>query len=394
MGIRILMVALGLLSLAGCASLDQPIPALESQLFDDAAFRAPSEPVGADDLFSLSEPMRAYLHSEAFKTQQHGKGAQRGLINALYQKKELKLEYDSTQTRTAAQAFSARQGNCLSLVIMTAAFAKELGMEVQYYNVQAGRTWSRNGDIYVASTHVNLSLGKRRLDRAPGSRGRPDETLLIDFLPAEEVSALEAYPVAEDDIVAMFMNNRAAEALMQERLDDAYWWARSATKRRPSFVPAYNTLGAIYQRHGNAVMAERAFKAALARESENVVVMQNLVGVLAALGKGAESNALAAQVARIEPFPPFHFFTLGMEAMRNNDYAKARTLFAREVDRDPNYDEFHFWLAIACIRLGDTGKAQEQLRLARDTSTSQDSTRRYSAKLDRLRLQNRSRDAH
>jgi hypothetical protein len=41
------------------------------------------------------------------------------------------IEYDSTVTRTAAQTYAARAGNCLSLVIMTAAFAEELGLRVR-----------------------------------------------------------------------------------------------------------------------------------------------------------------------------------------------------------------------------------------------------------------------
>ena len=62
-------------------------------------------------------------------------------------------------------------------------------------------------------------------------------------------------------------------------------------------------------------MAERTFRMALEREPEDIVVMENLVPVLAALGKTAESQALAKRVASIEPNPPFHYFNLGMKAM-------------------------------------------------------------------------------
>ena len=57
------------------------------------------------------------------------------LFDALYQPDQLKLEYDAAMTRNAAQAFAVRSGNCLSLVIMTAAFAKEMGLDVRYQNV-------------------------------------------------------------------------------------------------------------------------------------------------------------------------------------------------------------------------------------------------------------------
>jgi hypothetical protein len=32
------------------------------------------------------------------------------------------------------------------------------------------------------------------------------------------------------------MNNRAAEALVQGKIDDAYWWAREALVQSPAFM--------------------------------------------------------------------------------------------------------------------------------------------------------------
>jgi Tfp pilus assembly protein PilF len=378
-----------LLLLAGCASAP-PAPPVPSQLFNDAAFSLPSEHIGASDLFTLSSEMRAYLNSPAFRAQLRAKGLEHGLVDALYQKGELKLEYDSTMTRNAAQAFEARSGNCMSLVIMTAAFAKELGLNVHYQNVMADETWHRSGDLYLASSHVNLSLASPRLNTLRNYE-TSEHTLTIDFLPPKDIAGYRTFPLEEEAIVAMYMNNRAIEALLQNQVDNAYWWARAAVTQNPSFVVAYNTLGVIYQRHGDRQQAERTFRVALDREPENLALMQNLVPLLAALGKNEESQALARRVAAIEPNPPFHFFDLGMKAMERQDYQSAKALFAREVQRAPYYDEFHFWLGVAWLRLGDTAKAREQIALALDASTTRDGRALYSAKLAHLRAQNSQR---
>jgi Tfp pilus assembly protein PilF len=352
-------------------------------LFQDAGFQPPSTPVGAAHLFDLSPEMRAYLHSAGFTMALRRKGYDRGLVDALYAKGELKIEYDSTMTRTAAETYAARAGNCLSLVIMTAAFAKELGMPVRYQSVEVDQSWSRNAGLYLVSSHVNLSLGSRGGDPLRGwDAGR---LLTIDFLPPEDAARYRSNAIDEDEIVAMYMNNRAAESLVQGRLDDAYWWARAAVAREPSSVIAYNTLGVVYQRHGDALLAERVYRAALRREPDNLVVMENLQPLLASLGKADEARALASRLARLEPHPPFQFFDQGMKALQGGDYQAAKALFAREVMRAPYYDEFHFWLAIACLRLGDAGQAREQLALALDTSTRHDSRDLYSAKLAHLR---------
>lgn len=383
-------ILLGILLLGGCAGM-APRPPPPAPLFSDAAFGPASEPIGADDLFTLSPEMLAYLHGPEFTRELRNKGPERGLVDALYRKGELKLEYDASMTRNAAQTYQARAGNCLSLVIMTAAFAKELEMTVRYQNVQVDENWSRRGDLYFASTHVNLSFGKRGMDPMRGFE--QSRMLTIDFLPPAELAAYHSYPLEEGAIVAMYMNNRAAEALAKDRIDDAYWWARAAVRQHPSLIMGYNTLGVVYKRHGDAALSEQVFRAALAREPENIVVLRNLVPVLQALGKADEAAALEKRVNSIEPFPPFHFFNLGMTAMNAGDYQTAKALFAREVKRAPYYHEFHFWLAIAHLRLGETSQAREQVALAIDTSTTRDARDLYSAKLAQMRQKSESRSA-
>ena len=377
-----LATLLTIVLLAGCASAP-PAPPAPSQLFSDAAFRAPSEPIGAENLFTLSPEMRAYLNSIAFRAQLRAKGPELGLFDALYQKGELKIDYNSAATRSAAETFQARSGNCLSLVIMTAAFAKALDMNVHYQTVMVDETWSREGALHLASTHVNLRLGQRLDSR--GSYAAVDRMLTIDFLPPKDMSGYRSIPMEEAAIVAMYMNNRAIEAMLEKRLDDAYWWARGAVTKNPASVVAYNTLAVIYRRHGDSQMAERTFRLALEREPNNVVLMHNLAPLLAALGKHDESQALVRRLAAIEPEPPFHFFNLGMRAMDGGDYQAAKVFFAREVKRAPNYDEFHFWLGLAHLQLGESAKAREQIALAMEASTTRDGRAVYAAKLERLR---------
>ena len=146
--------------LAACASTPSAPPKQQiDALFDDALFAPASERISASDVFAVSDEMRAYVKTgiaRLIKTE----GSQRALFDALYDKGLLRLEYDAETTRNASEAFAARSGNCLSLVIMTAAFAKELGMPVQYQQVFTDEVWSRVGDFYLSVGHVNLSIGR------------------------------------------------------------------------------------------------------------------------------------------------------------------------------------------------------------------------------------------
>jgi Flp pilus assembly protein TadD len=369
--------------LAGCASAPPPAPTAD--LYRDASFAPPSKPVSTDDLFTLSPEMREYLHSAAFNTHVRNRGQEYGLLDALYYsgKAGLKLDYDASYTRNAAETFRDRAGNCMSLVLMTAAFAKELGMRVSYQSVLIDESWSRGGGLYLLSGHVNLVLGAR-LANEPAGAGA-ERALVVDFLPEARANDRHTQSLEEDDIVMMYQNNRAAEALVDGKIDDAYWWARAATSGNPRAGLAYNTLGVIYERHGDLAMAEKAYRAALTREPENVVSLRNLEPVLAALGRPEEAKAIAQRVARIEPIAPFQYFNEGVAAFQQGQYSAARDLFAREVKRAPYYDEFHFWLAASLLQLGEVRQARDQLKLAADTSTRKDTRSLYNAKLAHLR---------
>lgn len=376
--VKALIFSLIAMSLAGCASA----PATDNiaTLFADAQFTAPAEPVSGSDVFALSDSMRDYLAGSVARRARMD-GLQLGLLHAL--QGELRIEYDAAMTRNAAQAFEARAGNCLSLVIMTAAFAKQLGIPVTYQNVYGYDTWSRSGGIAFHSGHVNLVLGSRR--PAGALSGDSDRHLIVDFLPPDKAAAGRAQAIPEEMVVAMYLNNRAAETLADGDLDRAYWWARAAIKTLPTFVPAYNTLGVIYARHGNAPLAERALRYALTREPESVEALTNLAQLLEAEGRVAEARALRKKLAAIEPYPPFYFLDRGMTAMAKGDYESAVKLFEKELARRPYDDEVHFALAVAELRLGDVQRARRQLKLALENSTTRDRHEIYAAKLEHLR---------
>jgi Tfp pilus assembly protein PilF len=369
-----------LLCLSACAT--PPVVPQPDHLLHDRLFQTPAQPVRADAVLAMSAEMRDYLQT-TISRQLRVKGPQQGLIDALYTKQQLKLEYDASMTRNAAETFSARTGNCLSLVIMTAAFAKEMNLPVQFQNVFVEETWSRSGGLYFSSEHVNLKLGSKFSE----ARSALDENYLltIDFLPQQEIRGQRSRVIGEATIIAMYMNNRAAETLAGGETNQAYWWAREAIRQAPKFLSAYNTLGIVYRHHGNLPEAEQMLRHVLAREPDNVDVMSNLVLVLQDQKRVEEAQALSRRLQEIQPHPPFHFFNLGMAAMHDGDYRQARDFFRKEIKRAAYYHEFHYWLASAYFNLGEAKLANEHLQIAMENSTTRTDHDLYSAKLDQIK---------
>lgn len=385
-----LAVALLALWLAACAAPPvAPVAQPDRRFFNDHLFATPSERVSAADVFALSEDMRRYLRVEIAE-QARVKGRRQALVDALFSKGELKLEYDAEQTRNAAGAFAAREGNCLSLVIMTAAFARELELPVEYGKAIVDETWARSGDIDLLIGHVNLTLGRGSSDpHNPGVRSvappaGSNGATTIDFLPPSEARSVRTRPIREGMVVGMYMNNRAVESLAAGRIDDAYWWAREALVQAPELVLAYNTLGAIYVRRGNIHEAERAFDHVLAIEPRNALALSNMIRVLTALGRNDDAQRLAERLDRLQVDTPFAHLQRGLAALQAGDARTARDEFAREVARDPFYHESQFWLGIAYLRTGEVEMARKHLALAMENSTTRRDREIYAAKLERM----------
>jgi tetratricopeptide (TPR) repeat protein len=74
----------------------------------------------------------------------------------------------------------------------------------------------------------------------------------------------------------------------------------------------------------------------------------------------------------------------GLAAMEAGDYPAARALFQKELDRVPDYHEFHFWLGLAELQLGNVPGARAQVAAALENSTTRHDHDLYAAKLQRL----------
>lgn len=365
--------------LAACASAPPMPPAAD--LFRDELFAAPPTPIDPAAALALSPAMRDYL-TGAFANHRKDPDRRRRLIDALY-RGALKLEYDAGATRTAAEAFDARAGNCLALVMMTAAFAKELGIRVQYQAVLGEETWNRADELYIAIGHVNLVL-EETLDPV-GFVKTTFAPMVVDFLPPRDASTLRTRPIGEHTVIAMYLNNRAVESLTQGRASEAYWWAREAIRTDPQWLSAYITLGVVYRQRQHPELAERALRRVLEREPDNLQALSNRVLALRDLGRGAEAEMLTQRLAALDPNPPFSYFREGQAALREGRVEAARRLFAKEVARAPYHHEFEFWLAVSYIALNDVERATVHLTRAMEVSTTRKDHDLYAGKLDRLK---------
>ncbi|MET3108291.1 tetratricopeptide (TPR) repeat protein [Oxalobacteraceae bacterium GrIS 2.11] len=379
---RIVILVLICCTISACSSAP---PLAAGDLFHDELFSPAAQQIQPEDALTISEPMKSYARTRLHHSSGHVDDADRrvALYNALYRKGELRLDYDATETLTAAQAFEAKKGNCLSLVLLTAAMAKELGLPIRFQSVIGVTDWTRSDNLFMSIGHVNLMLV-----------GIPSEfelttwtanPMVVDFLPLDSANVLDSVEIEENTVLAMFANNRAVETLIQGNANDAYWWARAALKQDPKFANAYITLGVIYRTVHHSEYAEVVLGRVAAHDPDNTTMLTNRILVLRDLGRESESKALAQRLASLDKYPPWAYYLHAQAEFEAGHYELARHLYEKEMARDPNHHEIEYGLALVYLKLNDTPGAIKHLQRAIELSNSQQNREFYTARLEKLK---------
>lgn len=277
--------------LAGCAGM-APTPGVRvpHHLLDDAAFAADRFDADPARIMALSPEMRRYLAQQVAQTVRE-RGSLYGLVHALNDDSHLRVVYDAA-THDAHQTFVRGSGNCLSLVVMTAAFARELGLEMRFQRVltEDVEVAVEGAGLVRRVAHVNMGLARR-------GTAHVRDWITVDFLPPPDAAKLRVEPISARRVEAMFLNNKAVEALVAGERGLAYWWARASAFHDPDFAGAYVTLGVLWSREQRPELARQALLHALRLDPGNASGRHNLAQMKPAAQHGSTRGSGLHQAA-------------------------------------------------------------------------------------------------
>ena len=369
---------------AACTS--NPMTAQNSgRLFHDELLTPPSIVIHADDALAMSEPMQDFVRKKFAHAMGHvqNRDARQLLVESLYTKGDLRLQYYSDYTRTASEAFEAKSGNCLSLVLLSAAIAKELKLPFHYQTVLGVTDWNQSDNLLMSIGHVNLVL--ESLPKEFELNTWTAQSSIIDFLTPDKATSLESKSIDESTVLAMYLNNRAVETLISGKVNDAYWWTRAAIVEDPTFTNAYLTLGVIYRALHRPDLSEVVLESVATYDPNNTTLISNQILVLKDLGREAEANRLAERLAILDQQRPWSYYFEAQNEFNAGHYMKARQLYEKEIARDPSHHEFEFGLAETYVKLRDQKNAIAHLERAIELKPDKHYREFYQTKLEQLK---------
>ena len=268
---------------------------------------------------------------------------------------QLKLEYDAGMTRNAAEAFAAREGNCLSLVIMTAAFAKEMDFTFVTRTCYVDETWSARRRLLPRRSATSICRSAGGGSTRP-LRRRNEQRFDDDRLPAPgEIRGARTGRSTEPTIVAMYMNNRAVESLASGRARRRLLVGARGRPAGPALHRARTTRSAssIAARRSGGARARLRVRAG-PRAGQHARAVEPGRRCCTTGPQPRKRERFARSSTKIEPNPPFGYFKRGIAAMQAATSRLARSCSPRRSTARPTTTSSISGWRLPTLGLGDT----------------------------------------
>lgn len=345
--------------IAGCASTStsmapSQLPWLDQEFHDDPALVA----VTPKDLFKLDDELQRKLDDPAWRTAPPGQRLKR-LIGLIFGADGKGFAYRAGHSTIASETWRERRGDCLSLTVLTYSVARKLGMNASMQEVETPAIYGRAGELDEVNQHVNVLLPHLRSDLMVESMAHD---VILDFEPDFQAPR-RGTPLTEGGIVARYYNNVAVENMARGDNSRAYAYFKAAVASDPGYISPYGNLAVLYRRIGREKEAEALLRHAVSLGGTSDVALHELHRLLTDQGRSAEAQEVARQLEARQSSDPYHWISLGLKDLADNDSRRAIDHLERARDIAPSFAEVHRYLAIAYARAGNTVKAREEVEL-------------------------------
>jgi Flp pilus assembly protein TadD len=341
------------------------------ELRSGAVLGAPAPPgpvLAPEEILAVSPEMQAFL--DAHVTRHADRAVRvRQLAYAIVGEGRFGLQYDET-TRTAAETFRTRHGNCLSFSCMFVAMARRVGLDAAFQEVDIPPDWTFADDAFVLNRHVNVAV----------DLGREGEHV-VDFNMDDFRTTYDRRRISDERALAHFYNNVAVEKMRAGDDTSALLFFRSATGHDPQFSPAWTNLGILYSRKGHPAYAEAAYLQALKADAGDLVAMSNLANLYAQRGLPERAAFYRRRVAHHREQNPYFRYQMARRAYQAGDYDAAIRQLGYAIHLKRNEDQFYYLLGLSHLKKGDEEEARRWLVRAREVAATDALKRRYDSKI-------------
>lgn len=285
------------------------------------------------------------------------------LVDFLFRKSGLGMEYSADATLTVEQAYRTRKANCLTFTLLTVALARESGVQAYGQELDDIVAWRVDDNIIYGFNHVNagITMGRSRLT----------VDVARDLVMARDLPT----PISDQRLLALYYSNRAAELLAGASPAAAAPYMAMALQLAPRYAGAWANAGVLQLRQGDPRAAERDYLKALALDPANASALVNLVTLYGNNGDEARRAIYTRRLENIQVKNPYFQFLQAEDDERHGDYAGAVQHYRRAIRLYDGDSRFYLGLAHAYQQLGEERHARQAMNRAAALSRSSDGDR-------------------
>lgn len=295
----------------------------------------------------------------------------RELMDALFGKDGLDISYGNLETKTAAETFETRSGNCLSFTILFVAMARHVGLEAHFQEVGEILSWDRRGDVAVSNRHMFAVV-----ETAEG-------LTRVDFLPGLEKRYRSVRRIDEARVLAHYYSNLGAEALTHDEFEKAMALFFRAIESDSTLAAAWVNMGVTQRRLGRSRDAEESYLRALQLDRGEISAASNLASLYRASGRERLAAPYLRQIRKYRRSNPFFQFRQAQDEAEAGNLQAARRRLKKAIRLLPDDVLFHVELGKLQARAGRPRRAARSFRRALRLTTDEAERERLEGLLSR-----------
>lgn len=259
--------------------------------------------------------------------------------------------YDDTSTLAAADAFAAREGNCISFTSLFVAISRGLGYPTFLASARRAPSVETTGGVTVVNHHVVAAFRSPRVVH------------IFDFASASSEPSSQKRVIDDIAASAIFHTNLGGDSIRDGDLDEALRHLEIATTLAPEWAPAWINLGVTRFRLGDHDGALEAYRSALVADPLNPSALNNMSIVYRSLGREEEAQT-ALRAAAEDTRSPFALIAMADVDMVRGDLESARRYLRRARWWCGKEPELYDALARLALYERDQAKAEKHARRA------------------------------
>ena len=283
------------------------------------------------------------------------------------------------ETYDATTAMRLNKGNCMSLAILTTAYAKLSKLDFSYRKVSTLPIFTKKDDIILSSTHVQTVIYDPTFIAEENIFYLSPPGIVIDYFPSE--SQRVGKKLSLETFQAMYYKNIAADALADKDLNKSFLYANKAYQFDNENIETINLLAVIHRRFGDLETAEAIYKAGLEREKTSIALLSNYIMLLKSQQRFEEVNILQSKLNQLDDPSPYQWLGEAYIAQKSGDSNQAEIYFRKALKKAPYLNQAYMGLYRIYAKQNKLTKAKAMLVKALEWTYELDERKLYKYKL-------------